>query len=35
VLRALEQRGWERPTEAVRVAKWRKLGLALRFALPV
>ena len=32
VLRRLERRGWERPTVPVRVPKWQKLWIALRYA---
>ncbi len=32
VLRRLERRGWERPAEPVRVPKWQKLWIALRYA---
>ena len=33
VLTALERRGWDRPTEAVRVPGWHKLWLAVRYGL--
>lgn len=32
VLRRLERRGWDRPAEPVRVPKWQKLWIALRYA---
>ena len=32
VLRRLERRGWERPAERVRLPRWQKLWIALRYA---
>jgi presqualene diphosphate synthase len=35
ILRRLEQRGWQRLDEPAELSTWQKLGLALRYALPL